>query len=62
MGMQLRSDVLRMLLCFGSAFVTVILLRTVIWGFSITQSLAQAFVVALSIALGLAWIDRPLRR
>jgi len=57
--MQIRPDVLRLLLSFGSAFLTVILLRAVFWGSNITQSLAPAFVIALSIALGLAWIERP---
>jgi hypothetical protein len=59
MRMQIRPDVLRLLLSFGSAFLMVILLRAVFWESNITQSLAPAFVIALSIALGLAWTERP---
>jgi len=59
MWMQIRSDVLRLLIYFGAAFLTVILLRAAFWGSIITQSLAPAFVIALSIALGLTWIEHP---
>ena len=59
MRTQIKDYLLRLLLCFGSAFLTVILLRAAIYRSTIAQSLAEAFVIAMSIALGLAWIERP---
>jgi hypothetical protein len=59
MKIQIKSGVLRLLVCFGAAFLTAILLRTAIHGSNITQSLGQASVIALSITLALAWFERP---